>query len=65
MKRLTIICAATLIAILGVVGCQSGTSTSTPVYSGLIISGELPSGWQETTITELERFSGTQLPIPK
>jgi hypothetical protein len=63
MKRLTIICAATLIAILAV-GCQPGTSTSTLVYSGLTASGDLASGWQETTIREIESLLNTQLPVP-
>jgi hypothetical protein len=64
MKKLVVLCATVFIAFLLVISsCQIGDE-SIPVYAGPTVSGELPSSWQKTTITELEHLLGTQLPLP-
>jgi len=64
MKKVAVLCSVVLIVILPMISACQTTDENIPVYAGPAVSGELPNGWQKTTITGLEHLLGTQLPVP-
>lgn len=62
MKILKIVLAAIPMLLVLATGCTS--SQEKPVYSGPSFSDELESGWQKTTIPEMESLLAAKLPVP-
>ncbi len=59
----TIIMMAALLIIAA--GCIDGSqNNTTPVYSGLTVSGELQDSWERTSIPKVESMLGQKLPEP-
>lgn len=51
-----------LIITFSISSCRTGDNI--PTYSGPTVSGELESGWQKSTIRELNQSLNTYLPVP-
>jgi len=63
MRIVFVIIAAALLTIT--TGCANKYGLQAPpVYSGLTASGQLPSGWQKTTIPKVESLLRQRLPLP-
>ena len=60
--RYLLLCIIILTCFLSVAGCQ--TNSTQPTMSGPTIKGELATGFQKTTISEIEQMNGIHLPVP-